>query len=76
MNYNMNNFEKTLMELHGMLRSAEASMGKTQVVNPAPVLEIREGGHKKKKVSHLKEKAKGKWFIPTKAKRGRWILLK
>ncbi len=28
-NYNMNNFEKTLMELHGMLRSAEASMGKT-----------------------------------------------
>ena len=27
-NFNMNNMEKTLMELHDMLKSAEVSMGK------------------------------------------------
>ncbi|KAL4573827.1 hypothetical protein LXL04_020646 [Taraxacum kok-saghyz] len=70
-NYNMNNFEKTLMELHGMLQSAEASMGKTQVVNPAPVLAIREGVYKKKKVSHPKGKGKGNMVYPNKGKRGR-----
>ena len=68
-NYNMNNFEKTLMELHGMLRSAEASMGKTQVNNPAPVLAIREGGYQKKKVSHPKGKGKGKMVYPNKGQK-------
>ncbi|KAJ9551125.1 hypothetical protein OSB04_015170 [Centaurea solstitialis] len=60
-NFNMNNMDKTLMELHGMLRTAEASMGKTQSAHStAPVLAIREGGCKKKKVSHPKGKGKAK----------------
>ncbi|KAJ9557164.1 hypothetical protein OSB04_011778 [Centaurea solstitialis] len=60
-NFNMNNMDKTLMELHGMLRTAEASMGKTQSAHsPAPILAIREGGCKKKKVSHPKGKGKAK----------------
>ncbi|KAJ9546436.1 hypothetical protein OSB04_018979 [Centaurea solstitialis] len=46
---------------HGMLRSVEASMGKTQSAHStAPVLAIREGGCKKKKVSHPKGKGKAK----------------
>ncbi|KAJ9535962.1 hypothetical protein OSB04_un000872 [Centaurea solstitialis] len=46
---------------HDMLRSAEASMGKTQsAYSTAPVLAIREGGCKKKKVSHPKGKGKAK----------------
>ncbi|KAJ9556708.1 hypothetical protein OSB04_011322 [Centaurea solstitialis] len=46
---------------HGMLRSAEASMGKTQSAHSTtPILAIREGGCKKKKVSHPKGKGKAK----------------
>ncbi|KAJ9549604.1 hypothetical protein OSB04_022147 [Centaurea solstitialis] len=46
---------------HDMLRSAEANMGKTQsAYSTAPVLTIREGGCKKKKVSHPKGKGKAK----------------
>ncbi|KAJ9551376.1 hypothetical protein OSB04_015421 [Centaurea solstitialis] len=46
---------------HDMLRSAEANMGKTQsAYSTAPVLAIREGGCKKKKVSHPKGKGKAK----------------
>jgi hypothetical protein len=60
-NFNMNNMDKTLMELHGMLKTAEASMGKTQSTHStAPVLAIKEGGCKKKKVSHPKGKGKAK----------------
>ena len=29
MNYNMNNMEKTIMELHGMLKTAESNMAKS-----------------------------------------------
>ena len=56
----MNNMEKTLMELHGMLKSAEASMGKPIQNTSAPVLAIREGGYKKNKVSFPKGKGKSK----------------
>ena len=59
-NFNMNSMEKTLMELHGMLKSAEVSMGKPIQNASAPVLAIREGGYKKKKVSFPKGKGKSK----------------
>ena len=60
MNYNMNNFDKTLMELHGMLKVVEASMIKNKSSNAtAPVLAIRHGSaNKKKKVSYGKGKTK------------------
>lgn len=60
MNYNMNNLDKILTELHGMLKTAEANMIKNKSSNPTvPVLSIRHGGaNKKKKFSHGKGKAK------------------
>ena len=41
----MNNMNKTLMELHGMLRLADASMSKTQVSLVSTGLAIRENGY-------------------------------
>ena len=61
MNFNMNNLDKTLMELHGMLKTAEASMKKPNNSNPtAPVLAIDRGSAKRKWVSHPKGKGKAK----------------
>ncbi|KAJ9538706.1 hypothetical protein OSB04_031439 [Centaurea solstitialis] len=50
--------QKTIMELHGMLKTAESNMAKSKPA--APVLAIREGGIKKKKVALVKGKGKGK----------------
>ena len=59
MNYNMNNLEKSIGELHAMLKTAEAGMGKKVF----PVLTINEGGSKKRphpdpKTIHGKGKGK------------------
>ncbi|KAJ9558333.1 hypothetical protein OSB04_012947 [Centaurea solstitialis] len=63
LNYQMNNLEKTIMELHGMLKTAESNMAKSKPA--APVLAIREGGiKKKKKVAPVKGKGKGKAIQP------------
>ncbi|KAJ9562116.1 hypothetical protein OSB04_007276 [Centaurea solstitialis] len=62
LNYQMNNLEKTIMELHGMLKTAESNMAKSKPA--APVLAIREGGIKKKKVAPVKGKGKGKAIQP------------
>lgn len=62
MNYNMNNMDKTLIELRDMLKTAEASMLKTCSSNPtAPILAIGHNIAKRKKVSHPKGKGKTKW---------------
>ncbi|KAJ9541830.1 hypothetical protein OSB04_028336 [Centaurea solstitialis] len=44
-NYNMNNMEKTIAELHSMLKTAELSMG----TKTKDVLMVKEGGVKKKR---------------------------
>ncbi|KAJ9561476.1 hypothetical protein OSB04_006636 [Centaurea solstitialis] len=62
LNYQMNNLEKTIMELHGMLKTAESNMAKSKPA--ARVLAIREGGIKKKKVAPVKGKGKGKAIQP------------
>ncbi|TLX70056.1 DDE-type integrase/transposase/recombinase [Labilibacter sediminis] len=58
MNYNMNNMEKTLLELHGMLKTAESNMKKCPPVQ-APVLSIDRGA-KKRKASYPQGKGKAK----------------
>ena len=56
LNYNMNGWDKTISELHGMLKTAEASMGgKVQ-----PVLMINEGGNKRANSGPKANVAKGK----------------
>jgi hypothetical protein len=56
LNYNMNGWDKTVSELHGMLKTAEASMGgKVQ-----PVLMINEGGKKRPYPGPKANVAKGK----------------
>ncbi|KAJ9552489.1 hypothetical protein OSB04_016534 [Centaurea solstitialis] len=62
LNYQMNNLEKTIMELHGMLKTAESNMAKSKPATP--VLAIREGGIKKKKAAPVKGKGKGKAIQP------------
>ncbi|XP_076906357.1 uncharacterized protein LOC143562453 [Bidens hawaiensis] len=52
MNYNMNGWDKSIDELHAMLKTAEARMGKKVL----PILTINEGGLKKR--HHPKPKAK------------------
>ena len=63
----MNGWDKSIGELHAMLKTAEASMGKKAL----PVLMINEGGNKKrphpdskasfaKRKGHVKGKRKGK----------------
>lgn len=58
-NYNMNNLDKTLMELHNMLKTTESSMTKTHgSSSTAPVLAIVHGDAINKKISHHKGKIK------------------
>ncbi|KAJ9566122.1 hypothetical protein OSB04_002088 [Centaurea solstitialis] len=45
-NYNMNNMEKTIAELHSMLKTAELNMGAK--IKTKDVLMVRDGGVKKK----------------------------
>ncbi|KAJ9552452.1 hypothetical protein OSB04_016497 [Centaurea solstitialis] len=45
-NYNMNNMEKSIAELHSMLKTAELNMGAKS--KPKDVLMVRDGGVKKK----------------------------
>jgi len=59
LNYNMNSMEKSIMELHGMLKTAESNIAKAKPA-AAAVLAIREGGVKKKKANAFKGKGKGK----------------
>lgn len=58
LNYNMQGWEKSISELHLMLKTAEKNI---PTKNPA-VLMIREGGIKKK--PHAKGKGKGKLVAP------------
>ncbi|XP_024963166.1 uncharacterized protein LOC112503340 [Cynara cardunculus var. scolymus] len=62
LNFNMNNLEKTIMELHGMLKTTKSNRGKSKPV--APVLASREGGIKKNKVALVKGKGKEKAVQP------------
>src|SRR5919202_1518075 len=72
LNYNMNGMDKSIAELHVMLRRAEASMGKKAL----PVLTINEGGSRNTNASKLKVakrqgppyqgKGKGKMQAPSK----------
>lgn len=60
MNYNMNNVEKILMELHGILKKYESRIKKPTSSNPTtPMLAIEHGNTKRKRVSHPKVKGKG-----------------
>ncbi|XP_071721438.1 uncharacterized protein [Rutidosis leptorrhynchoides] len=54
-NYNMNGMDKSIGELHGMLRTAETSMGKRAL----PVLAIDQGGSKSKTSKPKVAKRKG-----------------
>ena len=56
----MNNHNNTLMELHDMLKTIEASLLKEKGSNPtAPILDIGHGGaNKKKNFSHFQGKTK------------------
>lgn len=60
MNYNMNNLNRTIMDLHGMLKTAGACLVKAISSNPNfIVLDIRCGrANLEKKFSHCKGKAK------------------
>ena len=62
LNYNMNNVEKSIMELHGMLKTAESNMSKAKPT--AVVLTIKEGGIHKKKNTTPKGKGKEKVGTP------------
>ena len=62
LNYNMNNMEKSIMELHGMLKTAESNMSKAKPT--AAVLAIKEGGISKKRTTTPKGKGKGKVGTP------------
>ena len=61
LNYNMNGWEKTIPELHSMLRTAEKNIPK----KANPILMIREG--RVKKLKHNNSKPKGK-FVKGKGK--------
>ncbi|KAJ9541684.1 hypothetical protein OSB04_028190 [Centaurea solstitialis] len=54
-NYNMNNMEKTIAELHSMLKTAELSMG----TKTKDVLMVKDGGVKKKRGHMNTSKGKG-----------------
>ncbi|KAI3784081.1 hypothetical protein L1987_43173 [Smallanthus sonchifolius] len=56
LNYNMNGWEKSISELHSMLRTAEKNIPK----KPSQALVIREGHVKKPKYNKPNSKAKGK----------------
>ncbi|KAJ9557052.1 hypothetical protein OSB04_011666 [Centaurea solstitialis] len=54
-NYNMNNMEKVIAELHSMLKTAELSIG----TKPKDVLMVKEGGVKKTRGQRNTSKGKG-----------------
>ncbi|KAJ9560983.1 hypothetical protein OSB04_006143 [Centaurea solstitialis] len=56
-NYNMNNMEKTIAELHSMLKTAELNMGAKNKTKD--VLMVRDGGVKKKHGHGSTNKGKG-----------------
>ncbi|KAJ9544625.1 hypothetical protein OSB04_024332 [Centaurea solstitialis] len=56
-NYNMNNMEKSIAELHSMLKTAELNMGAKS--KPKDVLMVRDGGVKKKHGQGSISKGKG-----------------
>src|SRR5581483_240379 len=56
-NYNMNNMEKSIAELHSMLKTAELSMGTG--TKTKDVLMVRDGGVKKKRGQRNTSKGKG-----------------
>lgn len=65
MNYNMNGWERSIGELHAMLKTAEAAMGK----NILPALMINEGSSKKRPHPEPKANvAKGKGKVKGKGK--------
>lgn len=61
----MSNLEKTLMELHGMLKSTEKSIVKPHNNFIATLLTIREGGLKRKKIPYPKIKEMVRLYSPT-----------
>ena len=63
MSYHMHSMDKSIMELHGMLKTTESSMTKNKPAVPNPVLAIREGRIQKKKKSAYIPKGKGKGKI-------------
>ncbi|KAJ0765449.1 putative RNA-directed DNA polymerase [Helianthus annuus] len=65
MNYNMNGWDKSIGELHAMLKTAEAGMGKKAL----SVLTINEGGKKGHHPDTKANVAKGKGHIKGKGKR-------
>lgn len=61
MNYNKNNLDKTLMDLHDMLKVVNTILYKTHSSNStALILVISHGSTKRKKVSHPNGKGKNK----------------
>jgi len=56
-NYNMNNMEKSIAELHSMLKTAELNMGAKNKTKD--VLMVRDGGVKKKHGQGSTSKGKG-----------------
>ncbi|KAJ9544275.1 hypothetical protein OSB04_023982 [Centaurea solstitialis] len=56
-NYNMNNMEKTIAELHSMLKTAELNMGNKNKTKD--VLMVKDGGVKKKNGHASTSKGKG-----------------
>jgi hypothetical protein len=56
MNYQMNGLEKTLVELHGMLKTVEESVKK----NPTHVITVQKENKKRKRWTPPKGKGKGK----------------
>jgi hypothetical protein len=56
LNYNMNGWEKSLSELHQMLKTAERNLPK----HANPVLNIREGGVKRAHTTNPSSRGKGK----------------
>lgn len=76
MYYNMNNLDYTLMELHGMLKTAEASMLKTKNSNSlALFLAIGHGGATTRRSLFIpKERKRPILDLPTKVLRERLML--
>ncbi|KAJ9557107.1 LOW QUALITY PROTEIN: hypothetical protein OSB04_011721 [Centaurea solstitialis] len=65
-NYTMHGMDKTIMELHGMLKNVEENMAKHKpsTSSTIPVLAIKEGGVKKKRRSTSKGKGKAPAAAP------------
>lgn len=58
-NYYMNGLEKTIMELHGMLKTTEEIIVPLRsIISTTHMLAIREGGVKRNRLSHPNIKGK------------------